>query len=376
MDILSSDFGGVKRNKYLLFIKSNIYISDSDCYYSTSSNTYSIEVYGIKCYFYCVDIYGTYCSINSNDKVLFYAYIPFRCEDDVNKTYYLNIGDTINIFDKIRPYFNSPYTYYIKFINLPSSIGIFTYNENNIITNFYYYYYDYLKFQAIKLGTTNLSFKANIFNNVDYNYTENIEPCPMTLKICWVGCETCEGYEDATISNQSCYDCKNGYAFNKTYKNSDNHDLGNCFTDSTEIPGYYILGRNFEKCDESCLRCEIQSTNCSECANGYYRKDGTSREECFKKENNLYLNETDNILYYCHENCESCSEGGDNFNNKCDKCIENYYFYEDKETHIKNCVENSPLDNYYLDKTDNTFYECYKRCALCQYPGNDLYQIV
>ena len=195
----------------------------------------------------------------------------------------------------------------------------------------------------------------------------------MTLKICWVGCETCEGYEDATINNQSCYDCKNGYAFNKTYKNSDNHDLGNCFTDSTEIPGYYILGRNFEKCDESCLRCEIQSTNCSECANGYYRKDKTSREECFKKENNLYLNETDNILYYCHENCESCSEGGDNFNNKCDKCIENYYFYEDKETHIKNCVENSPLENYYLDKTDNTFYECYKRCALCQYPGNDIY---
>ena len=49
------------------------------------------------------------------------------------------------------------------------------------------------------------------------------------------------------------------------------------------------------------------------------------------------------------------------------------HFYEDKQTQIKNCVKKPPFKNYYLDKMNDTFYECYERCAECDYQGNDKY---
>ena len=67
------------------------------------------------------------------------------------------------------------------------------------------------------------------------------------------------------------------------------------------------------------------------------------------------------MLYSCHKNCESCSEGGDDNKNNCDKCKPDLHFYEDKQ--IKNCVKDPPFENYYLDKMNDTFYECYERCG-------------
>ncbi len=49
----------------------------------------------INCDFYCLD-FDSDC--NFNDHALLTAYIPFKCEDDVNDTYYLNIRDKINIY--------------------------------------------------------------------------------------------------------------------------------------------------------------------------------------------------------------------------------------------------------------------------------------
>ena len=202
----------------------------------------------------------------------------------------------------------------------------------------------YLKFYGIAPGNTLLKFTAELFNNTDnLTYTKTKTPCPMTLKICIVGCEICEGYSSATYDNQYCSKCKDEYSFNET---DSIKKLGNCFTDSTEIPGYYILNKKFEKCDKSCLRCENQSKNCTECANTYYRKNGTSLEECYEKQPNEYLK--DNMLYSCHSNCESCSEEGDDNKNNCDKCKPDLHFYEDKQ--IKNCVKDPPFENYYLVK--------------------------
>ena len=188
-----------------------------------------------------------------SDYALLYAYIPFKFEDDVNDTYYLNIGDKINIKNIINNfYFKNPtYCYYIKFEELPSSIGIFTYNNNNIVSKNNYYSSCYnLEFYGKDPGKTTLSFNAQYnYNNDDLSYTKTKTPCSMTLKICVVGCEICEGYDYATFENQYCFKCKEGYSFNET---DSIKKYVNCFTDSTEIPGYYILGRNFEKCDESC----------------------------------------------------------------------------------------------------------------------------
>ena len=361
-----------KKNTSLLFrfekLHNNQY-SDSYCRYegNYNNNVKNKEIYGINFFFYCFKFYRC----NSYSYVSLLAYIPFKCEEDVSGTYYLNIDDKINISKIIDLYFKAKEQYVIIFEDLPSEIGIFTFidNENIEIIKKQKNYpsSSYLEFYGIKPGQTTIKFDAQLYDSDhNYNYTKTKIPCVMTLKVCPVGCESCEGFPDATINNQSCHNCSEGFTFNETY-----NDLGNCFTDSNEIPGYYINGPNFKKCDESCLRCENEGTNCLECSNGYYRVDGDEGNECYLKETHQYIK--DNILYECHSKCESCSIGGDDIENNCDKCKPNLSFYKDKETNITNCVEAPLLDNYYLDKTNNTFYECYKRCALCHYPGNDTY---
>ena len=322
-----TDIDNVNKNTYLIFLFDSIKImNNEDCSFDISSYNYDTnynKTYGIDCYFYCLK----FTNCNYMDYGLLYAYIPFKCEDDVNDTYYLNIGEKKNISEIINFYFKNPSaSYQIKFEVLPSSIGIFTYGNNFVSTENIYHSSNYLVFYGKDPGITTLSFKANSnFNHNYYTYTQTKTPCSMTLKICVVGCEKCEGYNYATFDNQYCFKCKDGYSFNET---DSIKKYVNCFTDSTEIPGYYILNKKYEKCDKSCLRCKNQSKNCTECANSYYRKNGTSGEECYEKQPNEYLK--DNILYSCHSNCESCSEEGDNNKNNCDKCKPDLHFYEDK----------------------------------------------
>jgi hypothetical protein len=117
-----TDFNDLDRNTntYLLFKYNQCYAYYSSYYPISCTYDYSYKknknVYGIYCYFYCINVNCN--MLTSRDYVILTAYLPFRCEDDVNKTYYLNIGDKINITEKIKIYFNSPTTDYIIKFNL------------------------------------------------------------------------------------------------------------------------------------------------------------------------------------------------------------------------------------------------------------------
>ena len=51
---------------------------------------------------------------------------------------------------------------------------------------------------------------------------------------------------------------------------------------------------------------------------------------------NYYLDE-DNIYKECYNTCKKCSESGNESNNNCDKCIDNYLFLNESSVPPKNC---------------------------------------
>ena len=63
----------------------------------------------------------------------------------------------------------------------------------------------------------------------------------------------------------------------------------------------------------------------------------------------------------CFTNCKTCITKGSDINNqKCETCLENYYFVEG----TKNCFENPP-DGYYLDEEKGVFVKCHEKCKKC-----------
>ena len=64
---------------------------------------------------------------------------------------------------------------------------------------------------------------------------------------------------------------------------------------------------------------------------------------------------------HCYENCGTCVEEGININDqKCETCIEDYYF----EENTKNCFKEAN-EGFFFDKNNNIFSRCYKNCKTC-----------
>ena len=304
---------------------------------------------GNKCYYTCFNV--------SKDSIIYFtAYVPFKCEEDVSQTYIVNIQKEINISD-LTLYFKSPNEYEIYSAVLPDKdIGIIKVNDEPISENFKYKSNKYFSFQSTsKTGITNFSFHARI--NEIHKYTETITPCEMTLIVCWTGCKTCDYSKLANETNHYCYNCLEGFAFNKTEENT-----GNCIDIEKGIPGYFALDSKLYKCDDTCLSCELSSTNCIECKSRFYKKNGKGNI-CKLKEKNEFLK--DNILYDCYHLCESCSKKGDDNQHNCDTCYEGYYLFN-----FTNCINKFPAENYYFDRNNLTYYMCDIRCATCEKGGN------
>ena len=63
----------------------------------------------------------------------------------------------------------------------------------------------------------------------------------------------------------------------------------------------------------------------------------------------------------CYENCGTCEEEGVSLDNqKCQTCIEGYYF----EENTQNCYKTAN-EGYYFNKNQNIFSKCYKNCKTC-----------
>ena len=120
-----------------------------------------------------------------------------------------------------------------------------------------------------------------------------------------------------------------------------------CFQDNIK----YDIEKNkyVAECIED--KYEYKSECHIDCPNSTFRliKD---RKICIDEvPENYYLDFNDNIYQECHKLCKKCNISGDNINNNCDECINNYIFLNESFVNSKNCFKKCNY-YYYFDKNN------------------------
>ena len=171
-----------------------------------------------------------------------------------------------------------------------------------------------------------------------------------TIDKCHSDCKTCKIKESSNNSN--CISCPNDKYF----------DSGNCL--SSCINGFYkdSLNNNICKCKYNikCKECSSESIKydlCINCNDNYYQKFNDSSNilsfiNCYNYLDGYYLD--NNIYKPCYFNCKKCNEYGDENNNKCIECNDNYIFINDSKI-ASNCYQKCEY-YYYFDQ--NNEYHC------------------
>jgi proprotein convertase subtilisin/kexin type 5 len=180
-----------------------------------------------------------------------------------------------------------------------------------------------------KIDNSHYVYEEFLIISCNENYTYTNGQCEFN---CYSSCETClEKSIDDT--NQKCITCKSSFPF--LYNN-------NCLDicpDKTYENNYKCID-----CDESCFSCDI--TGCKNCYEGFY------------------VNNDSHICEQCHENCQTCYNGGNAINNNCIKCKNESDTLLDG-TCLKNCGEKHYRTLY------NTCEQCHENCSTCLIGGDD-----
>ena len=173
---------------------------------------------------------------------------------------------------------------------------------------------------------------------------------------CHEDCKECNG--PPINNNNNCLKCQD----ENKYIN-----FGNCVDNCTN--GYYYNYSNNNKIcncpDSKCLLCSQESNEINKCLScnkdqGYYQKrDDIISDvfffDCYKSIEGYYLS-NELIFEKCYETCKSCISKGDENDNKCLVCSEQYISIKDFEN--KNNCYNVCEYNYYYNKSDNNKYKC------------------
>ena len=165
-------------------------------------------------------------------------------------------------------------------------------------------------------------------------------------------CEECP-------SNELCSKCKENYYFIKNNRIE-------CLNDKN-LSKYYSEdnGISYFPCNESIYYCDscINKSFCVECEsfNGYYFV-GNNRSVCRNDINKTkYYTEDNGISYYpCREAidfCEICQQ-----KNKCDKCINNYFFIGNNRTY---CLNDIDYRKFYTNDSGISYYPCNTSIEQC-----------
>ena len=188
-------------------------------------------------------------------------------------------------------------------------------------------------------------------NNEKYGYY--LDNDDLTFYKCDNSCLTCNGK-----GPDKCITCAEPYHLINMGDN-----INRCITqiEKKNNPTYdkYFLkdNTNYEKCADSCLKCEDGTDNniCIECAGGYYFYEGDMRH-CETKEGffngnaheNYYFNTKLGEFRLCHSSCKSCKEG--EVYNNCSVCNTDYVFVDDQS--YGKCV----LESIFLNTLKNYYY--------------------
>ena len=165
-------------------------------------------------------------------------------------------------------------------------------------------------------------------------------------------CDTC------TYANNelNCNICKKDYYFFKDNRKQ-------CFT-GFDLSKYYTEdnGISYYPCDTEFQNCEVCNNNkrtCSKCLSGYYFI-GTNRDKCENSEDlDKYFTEDGGVSYWpCNTDmtgCEKCTS-----RNLCTLCENNYYFISFDRS---KCHYNIDMDRFY--KEGEAYFPCNSSISNC-----------
>ena len=159
--------------------------------------------------------------------------------------------------------------------------------------------------------------------------------------------------------------------------------FGYCLTEE-ELPYKYYLDNNIHKmfkCHNNCNSCSngynniTKEMNCDTCISGLYFQSITSKNCIQKPETGYYIDINTNngqlTLFPCYRTCLTCDKGGDNSNNQCLKCKQDYYFDDEIPS---NCVDDDiecaiGCAKCYKNKTDSEYgiLSADKMCKRCSH---------
>ena len=227
-------------------------------------------------------------------------------------------------------------------------------------------------------------------------------------KKCYDKCKKCSQLGDDT--NNQCNECKDGYKFiTDTYANSKNcYSICNynyyftgynqyVCTNSNECPSpYNKLISDKKKCIDDCKndnqyiydynnnckqtcptntkKYEDQKLCLDDCYTELFEYNNECLNDCPSGKHRIFidrnrctdelpegffLDNIDNIYKKCFETCKVCNQVGNDDNNNCDQCIDNYKFLDDSFAKPKNCYYD--CDNYYMFDSSNQ-YMCIDSC--------------
>ena len=210
-------------------------------------------------------------------------------------------------------------------------------------------------------------------NSLYYKCIENCEICSngtscdicknnfnLSNHPCIESIPNCKEYDN----NQMCKKCIENFAFKEEERNK-------CIN-KTEFDNYYSKdeGISYFECDgegeehiKNCKKCHFNnntlSLECSECKNSFIILE-KERNQCYSKEimndNHLYYYLNDTHIKLCSDAINNCLEC--ETDSKCIKCNNDYYLKNNDTTKCYNINEINPIDEYYLDENNLTYYSC------------------
>ena len=142
-------------------------------------------------------------------------------------------------------------------------------------------------------------------------------------------------------------DCKNDDEYFYEYNNT-------CLKKCPENTKIY---EDIKLCLDECYQTQFEYNNTcyDDCPNGTFRLY-QNRNICVEiVPENYYLDNNDNIRKECYHICKKCNQTGNEINNNCQECIDNYKFLNDPNAIQGNCYKNCTY-NYYFNESKQ--YTC------------------
>ena len=162
-------------------------------------------------------------------------------------------------------------------------------------------------------------------------------------KECYSTCKICNKAGDE--ANHNCLQCKRDYIYE--YNN-------NCYS---VCPRETKIFEEQKICLDECYINQFEYNNICyiDCPTGTHRIF-QNRNICIDTvPENYYFDNNDNIYKECYKTCKKCNKSGNEINNNCDECINNYIFLNDSYVKPYNCYKHCEY-YYYFNETNH--YSC------------------